>query len=226
MSDGSTPSSPVPAPSVGVVAPPVAPPRLAAAHRSLRQRCPNRGQLLRGAARDGADEEVEAGVGRVPGGAEAEILVDHDFGETRAGWTRLDQSDGRGEGVRRDVEGGARREPAEDLRELTVSAGHAGANGRFGGGREPGARGGGAETGAPRSRGLICWEVEDPRDAEPFVRDATNRRARDGMIGNDLAQKGARLERTGEELLGRKPGAVRGRHESHVRCRGLKLKSA
>ncbi len=50
---------------------------LAAAKNRLRRGRPHRGQFLRGAARDGTDENVEAGVRLIAGGAEAEILDDH-----------------------------------------------------------------------------------------------------------------------------------------------------
>ena len=61
------------------------------------------------------------------------------------------------------------------------------------------------------------WEGKDPRDAEPFVRDATHRRAGYGVIGDDLGQKGARLKTAGEGRLGRRPSDVRGRQKCHAR---------
>jgi hypothetical protein len=61
------------------------------------------------------------------------------------------------------------------------------------------------------------WEGKDPRDAESFIRDATYGRAGHGMIGNDLAQEGARLKRAGEGRLGRRPSDVRGRRICHAR---------
>jgi hypothetical protein len=66
---------------------------------------------------------VGAGCGLIPRGAEAEILEDHDLGEIRAGGARLDEGDGGGDRVGGEVEIGALREPAEDLRELAVGAG-------------------------------------------------------------------------------------------------------
>jgi hypothetical protein len=75
------------------------------------------------AARSEGGEGVGAGCGLIPGGAEAEILEDHDLGEIRAGGARLDEGDGGGDRVGGEVEIGALREPAEDLRELAVGAG-------------------------------------------------------------------------------------------------------
>ena len=79
------------------------------------------------------------------------------------------------------------------------------------GSREPRTRqrgGSVTEASAPRAGGVMRWEGKDHRDGEPFVRDAAYGRAGYGVIGNDLAQKGARLEGAGEGL--------RGRHECHA----------
>ena len=74
---------------------------------------PGGGDLLGGAAGDGAAREGDAGC------LEAEIFADHGLGEILAGWARLHQGDGGGEGGGVEVEVATSREAAEDFGQVT-----------------------------------------------------------------------------------------------------------